>query len=56
LLMDNERTTVFVEVVPWTFVKRPVLAGYAEGGSTRVDEGLDPGARIIVKGGVLLND
>ncbi|MGD0282216.1 MAG: efflux RND transporter periplasmic adaptor subunit [Dissulfurispiraceae bacterium] len=56
LLMDNDSTIVFVEVAPWTFIKRPVLPGYGEGEGARIDQGLNPGDRIIVKGGVLLND
>jgi len=56
LLMDNDSTTVFVEVAPWTFVKRPVVPGYGESNSTRIDQGLSPGERVVVKGGVLLND
>ena len=56
LLMNNDNTTVLVEVAPWTFVKRPVLPGYGEGEDARIDEGLNPGDRIIVEGGVLLND
>jgi membrane fusion protein, heavy metal efflux system len=56
LLMNNDSTTVFVEVAPWTFVRRTVLPGYGEGDGARIDEGLNPGDRIIVKGGVLIND
>ncbi len=56
LLMDNDSTIVFVEVEPWTFIKRPVLPGYGEGDGARIDQGLNAGDRIIVKGGVLLND
>lgn len=56
LLMDNDRTTVFVEVSPWIFVRRTVLPGYGEGDDSRIDQGLNPGDRIIVKGGVLIND
>ncbi len=56
LLMNNDSTIVFVEVAPWTFVKRRVLPGYGEGEGARIDQGLNPGDRIIVKGGVLLND
>ena len=54
--MDNDSTIVFVEVAPWSFIKRPVLPGYGEGDGARIDQGLNPGDRIIVKGGVLLND
>ncbi len=56
LLMNNNSTVVFVEVAPWTFIKRPVVPGYGEGDGARIDQGLKPGDRIIVKGGVLLND
>jgi cobalt-zinc-cadmium efflux system membrane fusion protein len=56
LLMDNDSTVVLVEVAPWTFVKRPVIPGYEESDGARIDQGLHPGDRIVVKGGVLLND
>ena len=56
LIMNNDSTIVYVEVQPWTFVKRPVTPGYGEGEGTRIDQGLEPGDRIVVKGGVLLND
>ena len=56
LLMNNDKTIVVVEVAPWTFVKRTVLPGYGEGDGTSVDQGLNAGDRIVVKGGVLFND
>ena len=56
LLMNNDATTVFVETAPWTFVRRPVQTGYAADGSTVIDGGLQPGERIVTRGGVLLND
>ena len=56
LLMNNDSTVVLVEVEPWTFVKRPVVPGYGEGDGARIDRGLSPDDRIVVKGGVLLND
>jgi len=56
LLMDNDSTIVLVEVTPWTFVKRSVLPGYGEGDGTRIDQGLNPDDRIVIKGGVLVND
>ena len=56
LLMDNDATIVLVEVAPWTFVKRSVVPGYGEGEGARIDQGLNPADRIVVKGGVLLND
>ena len=56
LLMDNDSTTVLVEVAPWTFAKRQVSPGYGEADSTRIDQGLAQGERVVVKGGVLLHD
>lgn len=56
LLMNNDRTTVLVETEPWTFVRRTVIPGYGEADGTRIDQGLNPGDRILIKGGVLLND
>ncbi len=56
LLMDNDSTTVLVEVAPWTFAKRQVFPGYGEADDTRIDQGLQQGERIVVKGGVLLHD
>ncbi|MGC9194958.1 MAG: efflux RND transporter periplasmic adaptor subunit [Syntrophobacteraceae bacterium] len=56
LLMNNDSTTVLVETKPWVFVRRTVTPGYDEGNQTRIDHGLRPGDRIVVKGGVLLND
>lgn len=56
LLMDNDSTTVLVEVAPWTFSKRQVSPGYGEADNTRIDQGLNPDERVVVKGGVLLHD
>ena len=56
LLMNNDSTTVLVEVSPWTFQRRTVQLGEDEGTGTRVLSGLRQGDRIVVKGGVLLND
>jgi len=56
LLMENDSTVVLVEVAPWTFVKRTVVPGYGEGDGARIDQGLNPGDRIVVRNGVLLND
>lgn len=56
LLMNNDSTVVLVEIEPWTFVKRPVIPGYGEGDGARIDKGLSPGDRVVVKRGVLLND
>ena len=56
LLMNNDATSVFVEVSPWTFERRQVELSYDETGDTRVLKGVRGGDRVIVKGGVLLND
>jgi cobalt-zinc-cadmium efflux system membrane fusion protein len=56
LLMNNDNTTVFVEVAPWTFERRTVELSYDETTGARVVKGLKAGDRVIVKGGVLLND
>ncbi|OOG40414.1 efflux RND transporter periplasmic adaptor subunit [Rhodanobacter sp. C05] len=56
LLMNNDNTTVFVEVSPWTFERRTVELSYDETVGARVVKGLKAGDRVIVKGGVLLND
>ncbi|AMP04339.1 efflux RND transporter periplasmic adaptor subunit [Collimonas pratensis] len=56
LLMNNENTTVFVEVAPWTFERRTIETGNQEDGSVRIQKGLLAGERVVVKGGVLLND
>ena len=56
LLMNNDDTTVYVEVAPWTFERRKVELSYDETAGARVVKGLKAGDRVIVKGGVLLND
>ncbi|WP_233839987.1 efflux RND transporter periplasmic adaptor subunit [Dyella sp. 2HG41-7] len=56
LLMNNDSITVFVEVSPWTFERRAVDLSYDEADGTRVLKGLKAGDRVIVRGGVLLND
>lgn len=56
LLMNNDNITVFVEVSPWAFTRRTVELSYDEAAGARVIKGLKGGDRVIVKGGVLLND
>jgi cobalt-zinc-cadmium efflux system membrane fusion protein len=56
LLMNNDSTTVFVEVGPWTFVRRTVELGHEDEDSVRILSGLTAGDRVVVRGGVLLND
>ena len=56
LLMNNDSTTVFVEVEPWSFVRRVVEMGSEDGDSVRILSGLKTGERVVIRGGVLLND
>ncbi|HUI14344.1 MAG TPA: efflux RND transporter periplasmic adaptor subunit [Xanthobacteraceae bacterium] len=56
LVMNNDSTSVFVEVAPWTFERRNVEIDYQEGEGAIIKSGVKPGERVIVKGGVRLND
>jgi membrane fusion protein, heavy metal efflux system len=56
LLMTNDRTSVFVEVASWAFERRDVEIAYQEGAAVAIKSGLQPGERVVVKGGVRLND
>jgi cobalt-zinc-cadmium efflux system membrane fusion protein len=56
LLMNNDSVSVFVEAEPWTFVRRRVELGREDGDSVRIRSGLAAGERVVVRGGVLLND
>jgi cobalt-zinc-cadmium efflux system membrane fusion protein len=56
LLMNNDSTTVFVEVAPWTFARRAVELGSEDADSVRIVAGLKAGERVVTRGGVLLND
>jgi len=56
LLMNNDSVTVFVEVAPWTFQRRSVELGLDEGSDARIVKGLAAGERVVVAGGVLIND
>jgi membrane fusion protein, heavy metal efflux system len=56
VILKNENDQVFVEVAPWTYEARPVEVGFQQGDRSIVQHGLKPGERVVVKGGVLLND
>jgi cobalt-zinc-cadmium efflux system membrane fusion protein len=56
LLMNNDRTSVFVAVAPWTFERRSVDPELQEGTSVAIRSGLHAGDQVVVKGGILLND
>jgi membrane fusion protein, heavy metal efflux system len=56
LLMNNDRTSVFVAVAPWTFERRTVDPQLEEGTSTAIRSGVNAGEQVVVRGGILLND
>ena len=56
LLMNNDRTSVFVAVAPWTFERRSVDPELVEGTSVAIRSGINAGDQVVVKGGILLND
>ncbi len=56
LLMNNDDITVFVEVAPWTFVRRTVELGHEDNDKVTILSGLTATDRVVVRGGVLLND
>jgi membrane fusion protein, heavy metal efflux system len=56
LLMNNDTISVMVEVRPWVFQRRVVQIGDETDTIVQVVSGLTPGERVVVKGGVLLND
>jgi cobalt-zinc-cadmium efflux system membrane fusion protein len=56
LLMNNDRTTVFVATAPWTFERRAVDAQLEEGPQVAIRSGVAAGEQVLVKGGILLND
>jgi len=56
LVLKEETDQVFVEVAPWTFEARPIEVSFQQGDQAVVESGLKAGERVVVKGGVLLND
>ncbi|HTV94999.1 MAG TPA: efflux RND transporter periplasmic adaptor subunit [Steroidobacteraceae bacterium] len=56
LLMNNDRTSVFIAVAPWTFERRTVDPELEEGSSVAIRSGVEAGDQVVVKGGILLND
>jgi cobalt-zinc-cadmium efflux system membrane fusion protein len=56
LLMNNDRTSVFVATAPWTFERRTVDAALEEGSSVAIRSGVAAGEQVVVKGAILLND
>jgi membrane fusion protein, heavy metal efflux system len=56
LLMNNDRTSVFVATAPWTFERRVVEPLLEESSQVTIRSGVQPGEQVVVKGGILLND
>jgi membrane fusion protein, heavy metal efflux system len=56
LLMNNDRTSVFVAVAPWTFERRTVQPLLGEGTQVEIESGVAPGEQVVIRGGILLND
>jgi cobalt-zinc-cadmium efflux system membrane fusion protein len=56
LLMNNDRTSVFVATAPWTFERRTVTTQLEEGSIVTIESGVSAGEQVVVKGGILLND
>jgi cobalt-zinc-cadmium efflux system membrane fusion protein len=56
LLMNNDRTSVFVATAPWTFERRIVDTQLEEGSTVAIHAGVEAGEMVVVKGGILLND
>lgn len=56
LILKNEGNQVYVEIEPWTFEGHSVEIGFQQGNEAIIKSGLKAGERVVVKGGVLLND
>jgi cobalt-zinc-cadmium efflux system membrane fusion protein len=56
LVMNNDAINVFVETAPWTFVRRAVQPEAEIDDKAPIRKGLKAGERIVISGGVLLND
>jgi cobalt-zinc-cadmium efflux system membrane fusion protein len=56
LLLKDDTTQAWVEVEPWAFEARSVDLRFERDGQAVIRSGLRVGDRVIVKGGVLLDD
>jgi len=56
LLMNNDTISVLREIRPWVFERQVVRIGDETDASAQVLSGLKPGDRVVVRGGILLND
>jgi membrane fusion protein, heavy metal efflux system len=56
LVLKDDANQVYFEATPWSFEARPVEIGFEQGHDAIVQSGLKAGDRVVIKGGVLLND
>lgn len=56
LVLKDDVNQVYVEVAPWSFEARPIEVGFEQGDDAVIQSGLKAGDRVVMKGGVLLND
>jgi membrane fusion protein, heavy metal efflux system len=56
LVLKDDANEVYVEVAPWSFEARPVEISFQQGDDAVIQSGLKAGDRVVMKGGVLLND
>ena len=56
ILMNDDKTSVYVEVSPWVFECREIQLGNEDNDQVRVVSGLAVGERIATTGGIFIND
>jgi len=54
LVLVGDHTTVFVQVGPNTYEQRPVVTGEQQGSRTIVKSGVQPGDKVLIREGALL--
>ncbi|APR87487.1 Cobalt/zinc/cadmium efflux RND transporter, membrane fusion protein, CzcB family protein [Minicystis rosea] len=54
LVLNGDKSFVFVEIAPFTFERRPVEPGDQQGDVTIVQKGISEGERVVAAGAVLL--
>ena len=56
VVMNDDTTSVYVEVQPWVFERHRVWLGAEDLDKVRVVAGLKPGELVVTLGGILVND
>jgi cobalt-zinc-cadmium efflux system membrane fusion protein len=54
LVLIGDKTYVFLEASPWTFLRRAVQTGQTQGKLAVITKGLDQGERVVMQNAVLL--